>query len=202
MKKREELEKPIASQLGHMLADHFGRGPRAIHVQIVFPFVVVHLNDFLAPMEDVLLRQGDTHQVEQIREQMMAEIAPSITKLLETELNVNVSHIHYDWNFRPPDDCTGCIWAVMDMPKEQHDSLAWPTNVSTKMLHRQIQTMSVEAQRQPDDIQFFWLGKQALLVERTGIFLAIEKELMNYGHEETLKVVKRPLEKKYLIETG
>lgn len=64
MNKPEEIERPMASQLGKILAEHFGRGPRTTHVRIRLPFVTVHLQDFLAPMEEVLLRQGKNPQVE------------------------------------------------------------------------------------------------------------------------------------------
>lgn len=126
----------------------------------------------------------------------MAEIVPFMTQTIETEMNVDVLEVYYDWNFRPPEDCTGSIWLIVDVPVDEQESFSWPTAVNKNMLHRQIENMSTQAQKQPDAINLFWLGQREILVERTGIFLNIEKALLDYGHEETLKVVKRPLEKK------
>ena len=45
-----------------------------------------------------------------------------------------------------------------------------------------------------------WLNNRTLLVKRSGIFIHIEKELIDAGFDDELKLVKRPMERRMLLE--
>ncbi|MFC3496731.1 Na-translocating system protein MpsC family protein [Planomicrobium okeanokoites] len=59
-----------------------------------------------------------------------------------------------------------------------------------------------EAERKPGRVESYWLSNRTLLVKRVGILVGIEKALIEEGYTETLKLVKRPLERTLLENVG
>lgn len=56
---KNSVQAEIASYIGKLLRDNFGKGPSSVYVSLKKPFITIHLRDFLAPMERVLLSQGE-----------------------------------------------------------------------------------------------------------------------------------------------
>ena len=50
----------------------------------------------------------------------------------------------------------------------------------------------------PEQTKLVWLNDRMILVERSGILIQLEKELIGIGVIEELKMAKRPLERKML----
>lgn len=64
--------------------------------------------------------------------------------------------------------------------------------------------MFEKVQKVPDSFEIYSLNDRTVLIERSGIFIHIEIELIRAGFFEELKLVKRPLERKMLeqLELG
>ncbi|RKD69634.1 uncharacterized protein YbcI [Sinobaca qinghaiensis] len=201
----EKNEQQAAKRLGKMFQTQFGKGPESIYVMITPPFVTIHLQGFLAPMEEVLLHQDKQLQLEQLREQMMIKILPVIQQIVEEETDETVLDMYYDWNFRKNKKCTGMVWIALDVSPEQLDTFSWPQELNENMFLREIIALSKKVQKEPVETNLFWLSPRLILVERIGIFVEIENALIEQNYGETLKIVKRPLEKnlfaKHVLES-
>lgn len=55
--------------------------------------------------------------------------------------------------------------------------------------------LSEWGQKTPAKTETFWLSDRLILIKRTGIFVQIEKELIEAGYTEVLQRVKRPMER-------
>ncbi|RBN37414.1 hypothetical protein DMN50_30590, partial [Priestia megaterium] len=62
-------------------------------------------------------------------------------------------------------------------------------------IHDRITKMSEIAQKGPEKISSYKLSDRTLVVVREGILVAIEKQLISLGFDDTLRISKRPLEK-------
>lgn len=201
---RKENELQIARRLGTGFRTHFGKGPQTIHVTYMPPFITMHLQGFLAPMEEILLHQNQHTQLEQLRKQMMIKVLPIIQQIIEEETSETVQEFYYDWNVRQTEKCTGMIWGLFDASQHQKESFFWPSELNKAMFQQQLTDFSKKAQKEPKETNLFWLHDRLLVVERKGVFVEIEKAFIKQGYIETLKGIKRPLEKqpsvKYVLE--
>ncbi|MDN3436616.1 Na-translocating system protein MpsC family protein [Planococcus sp. APC 3900] len=55
MKKEKTTESEVSGYISGLFRTHFGKGPASVFVAIRKPFVVIHLREFLAPTEKVLM---------------------------------------------------------------------------------------------------------------------------------------------------
>ncbi len=62
-------------------------------------------------------------------------------------------------------------------------------------IHDRIIKMSEIAQKGPEKISSYKLSDRTLVIVREGILVAIEKQLISLGFDDTLRISKRPLEK-------
>ena len=62
-------------------------------------------------------------------------------------------------------------------------------------IHDRITKMSEIAQKGPEKISSYKLSDRTLVIVREGILVAIEKQLISLGFDDTLRISKRPLEK-------
>src|SRR5690606_1282436 len=101
-----------------------------------------------------------------------------------------LTNLYADWNLSKR---SGMLIATMEK-----DSLLgefpWPKKVDEDILREIILLNSMRTQRIPDQTNFYWLNEQVLLIERIGILIDIEKELVKNGVTKELRLAKRPLE--------
>lgn len=186
-------ESDIASYIGKLFRDNFGKGPGSVYVSIAKPFITIHFREFLAPMEKILLDRNDDLKIQETRDILMEETIPDIKDYLKSILQIDVHNIYYDWSLS---NKTGIILAVLDTEIDHtHDYLSYPSKIK---VHEEIARFTKEAQKEPKNLQSYMLNDRTLVSIRDDILIRIEKELINSGFSEQLKLSKRQLEKELL----
>lgn len=89
-------------------------------------------------------------------------------------------------------DC-GLLIATMEN-KGELEEFPWPESVDQETLQEIIMLNSMRTQKKPVETHIYWLDDHLLLVERVGIMVDIEKQLIKNGVIEELRLAKRPLE--------
>lgn len=185
----QAVESEMSSYVGKLLRDHFGKGPSSVYVTLKGSMFSIHLREFLAPMERVLLKQERGSKVEESRDILMEEILPEMKAMIRIQCGVPVQEIFYDWSL---ENRSGIIIGTVDV--QQKDTV-YEDYDHRKAIHEEIATISRIAERQPDRIDSFYMNDRTLVVIRSGILVRIEQELIKEGYIEQLKLTKRKLEK-------
>ncbi|WP_298828334.1 Na-translocating system protein MpsC family protein [uncultured Planococcus sp.] len=192
VKEQEKTIEAIISRFSStILRSHFGKGPKSVYVNIVHPFICIQIREFLSPMEKILLSKNEGTKVLELRDLLMEEIEQEFKINFWKEANLDIKELYADWNLNQK---SGMILAILkegDIEKKP-----WPSEVDEKKLLDEIIKISEIGQKEPGSTELFWLGERTLLIRRIEIFTLLEKELINLGFSETLKLAKRPLEYK------
>ncbi|WP_409299988.1 DUF2294 domain-containing protein [Peribacillus sp. SCS-155] len=185
-------EREIGSYIGRLLRENFGKGPGSVYATVAYPFITIYIKDFITPMEQRLLDQGDNiAYVQKIRDMLMETLIPEIKIYIKMRLGVEIKEFYYDWNLHTS---SGMFVAVTP---ENHTSLS-AFYQNQENVHHEIISMSEEAQKTPGKICSYLLNPRTLLIIRKKILIRIEMELISLGYNETLTIAKRRLEKKLL----
>lgn len=190
MENTKSLQAQVGGYMSKLFRDHFGKGPTSVYVLIEQPFITIHLRGFLAPTEQILMKQNETRRVLETRDLLMDDLKADIKLEFWKLAEFDVQEIYADWDLEKK---TGMIIAILDDQKDA-PLFSWPEQVDKKSVYEEINKASEKAQKKPDHIAVYWLNKRTILIERAGIFVQIEKELIKGGFTEELKLVKRPLE--------
>lgn len=188
------VEKEVAGYIGKLLRDNFGRGPGAVHCTYAEPFITVHITNFLSPMEKSLMGSKQSVYVEKTRDLLMETLIEEIKSYFVLNIGRTVEEFYYDWNLALK---SGAFIIVLSPSAFNALSDSYRNK---EMVHKEIIEMSIEAQKHPEETYSELLSPRVLLVARTGILVQIEKELIDLGFGETLKLAKRSLEKRILLE--
>ncbi|MFC4558141.1 Na-translocating system protein MpsC family protein [Virgibacillus kekensis] len=186
------VESSIASTVGKLLRDNFGKGPEAIYVSVAAPFVTIYLRNFLAPIEKVLYNQDNRVRIQKTRDLLMNELLPEIRAILSSETKQPVSKVFYDWSL---DNKTGVIFTELDTDEVCHECHDY---IGKEKVHSEIYRFTEKVQKAPTSQDSFKLNSRTLVSRRDDILVLIEKELINSGFEEQLRLSKRKLEKSML----
>lgn len=181
-----EIEDFIAS----FLQRQFGGSPQSVNVTIRKPFVVIHLTGFLLPGEKVLIKRKETKRVGQTRDLLLNGVKPNLNHELAKITGYDVKEIYADWNFEKE---SGLLIVVLDTEVDLL-SLTFPKDVDKVALHETVIGISKKTQKAPETIESYWLNDSTVLIERLGIMVDIEKELIKNGVIEELRLAKRLLE--------
>lgn len=188
------FQNEIASHMGKMLRDAFGKGPQAIYVSVEHPFIIIYLRNFLTPTEKILLSQGQIHVIEHTRDVVMASLIPEIKAYLLLLTGMDNLEFYYDWELH---NHSGILVGYrFDGSSFKFGSQG---NYDGKEeLHSEIGWMSHRIQKKPDQIDSIIINKRTIVVVRSGILIDLSKELIRLRDEELLKQAIKKLEKKYL----
>ncbi|MYL58061.1 DUF2294 family protein [Virgibacillus halodenitrificans] len=181
----------IASSVGKLLRDNFGKGPGSIYVSISKGFVTMYLQNFLAPMERILLNQKNNLKIQETRDLLMKELIPEIKWILTSELQTNVKSILYDWELERK---SGIIFAELESSESEveEEDLDYPAK---EKLHEEVRRFTEKAQKTPKHLVSYKLNERTIISKREQILVLIEKELIKSGFSEQLRLSKRKLEK-------
>ncbi|WP_059105049.1 Na-translocating system protein MpsC family protein [Shouchella shacheensis] len=190
----KSMQAEVSSYIGKLLRDNFGKGPSSVYVSLRKPFVTMHLRDFLAPMERVLISQDKAMKVEETRDLLMQEMIPEIKATLKISLGIAVKEVYYDWSLQ---NRSGILVCILD-DEEEEEQKQLEDYPKKEAVHQEISRVSKQAEKLPGFVDSCFLNQRTLIVVRTGILVRIEKELIQNGFEEPLKLSKRRLEKSLL----
>lgn len=191
---KRSVQSEMSSYIGKLLRDNFGKGPSSVFVSMEEPFITIYLKDFLAPMERVLVGQKNEHKVSETRDLLMQELIPDIKATFRATASIEVEKMYYDWSLS---NRSGLLIGVLKTTDSDDDDEEKSFDNKDE-LHREIERVSQQAEKIPEVIRSYELNERTLLVERVGILVAIEKELIKQGFPEELRISKRYLEKRLL----
>lgn len=186
----QEVRKYISS----VLLEQFGEKPTKINVTIKQPFIVAHLLDFSLPSERILIKRNEKERVWETRDLIMKDLKPKVLSNFQTITGMNCTELYADWNIEKG---TGLFIAITEDKQAAHE-LKWPENIDKQALQEKIIETSKITEKHPDHTEMYWLDDQTILIERIGIMVEIEKQLIRNGVIEELRLAKRPLEHKVM----
>ena len=161
------FEKEIGSYIGRLLRENFGRGPGHVIATLAYPFLAVHLSNFLSPIEKSLIANNNSIYVHKTRDLVMETLMNDIISYIELTLNHRVKEFFYDWNL----DClTGMFIIRLDGHHCEHDPYPNKENVEREMVY-----ISRMAQKEPEEIYSHMLNKRQLILVRKGILIRLKK---------------------------
>ncbi|MBF6634890.1 MAG: DUF2294 family protein [Planococcus sp. (in: Bacteria)] len=198
MKKEKTTESEVSGYISGLFRTHFGKGPASVFVAIRKPFVVIHLREFLAPTEKVLMSQKESVRVQEIRDLLMRDLKEQIKLDLLKSAELEIKEIHADWNL---ENKTGLLILVLNGEAEEK-AQEWPKDIDKKAFYQEVADASKKAQKEPDKTEVVWLNERTVLIRREGILIEIEKELIRNNFTEQLKLAKRPLEAKLIYNSS
>lgn len=194
-KNEKQIQNDIASHIGRLLREAFGKGPQSIYVNISRPFIVIYLRNFLSPTEKILLQQDQVESVRHTRDLVMKALIPEIKAYLLQDAQMNIREFYYDWGF---DNYSGIL---VGMESDPNSLLYSPQEwyAGKEEMHCEVERISQQIQKKPEEVRSYLINERTLLVVRTGILISLGKELIRLGFEESLKLAERNLERSHLI---
>lgn len=194
----QEKVNSISSFTSKLLRKNFGRGPQLCQSTFCGKYFVTYIRGFISPMEEVLMQQGQMHQVEKARSVIINHIIEEIKGVVKVSFNREVEEHYHDWNF--PNN-SGFIIFVLNEEDSNMTQIADHQQLLPK-LESEIGRISALVQKVPDQINTHILSPSIYLVERKGILIPIEKALISKGFAQELKITKDELEKEYFHKYG
>ncbi|WP_308635814.1 Na-translocating system protein MpsC family protein [Paenibacillus silvisoli] len=193
-----QAQSEIASYVGRLLRETFGKGPQSIFISIKRPFVVFYLRNFLSPTEKILLQQNEIQSIQTTRDILMKSLIPEIKAYLLLLAGMNIREFYYDWGLHNHSGVMVGIEAWDD--HGQADLVSG--YAGRDELHQEINRISQQVEKRPEELYSCLINERTLLLIRNGILISIEKELIRIGHEESLRLAKRNLEKSHMHNNG
>ncbi|MBA2939910.1 DUF2294 family protein [Paenibacillus sp. CGMCC 1.16610] len=194
-KNNKQAQNEIASYIGRLLREAFGKGPQSVFVSISRPYIVIYLRNFLSPTEKILLQQDQLLSIQHTRDLVMKSLIPELKAFLFIHSGMKICEFYYDWVLH---NQSGVLVGIESDDKYISAASVQERYVGKEALHQEIDQISNQIQKSPDDIYSCMINERTLLVVRHGILISIGKELIQLGFEESLKLAERNLEKRHL----
>ncbi|MBU8880975.1 DUF2294 domain-containing protein [Bacillus sp. FJAT-29790] len=187
-------QKELASFIGKLLRDSFGKGPESIFVTIEKSVISIYLRSFMTPAEKILIDQNQEEIFRQTRDVIMRTLFPEIKAFVKAVTEINIGEFYYDWGLH---NRSGILVGISANLNEKD---LWLTDQyeGKEQIHLEISNISQKVEKAKPTIYSCQLNTRTLLIIRNDILVTIEKELIKQGYQEILQNTKRNLEKKYL----
>ncbi len=192
----KQLQMELSSYIGRALREAFGKGPESVYVSINQSFITVYLRNFISPTENVLLEQKQKQLVQSTRDILMETLIPEFKAYMKILTGLDIKEFYYDWGLHNKSGMFVCIGS--DATKDENNAEYNGRN----SIHEEVRVISIQAEKEPEKIDSYFINNRTLVVIRKGILVPIEKELIRLGHSEILKLSKRNLEKRLLHNKG
>ena len=188
---RKKLINQTTSYTTKLLRNRFGKGPEAVSVYLCEQCIILHLKNFLSPVEKFLLSQEEEQAFRYTRELIMKSMLPELRNFMTEELELKVVDLYYDWGIY---NASGVIVGLLD-----YDFNATQEDYKGKEeLHREIIRATTELQKPPTWMDSWWINSKTLFILRKGTTILLEKELIGLGYENMLRMTKVKIEKMLL----
>ncbi|WP_236035102.1 Na-translocating system protein MpsC family protein [Alkalihalobacterium elongatum] len=193
----QETLNSISSYLSKLLRKNFGKGPQSCQSTVSGSIFTTYIRGFISPMEEILMERGHNEQVDMARNVIINHVVDQLKGVVEISLSCEILQWYHDWNF--PNN-SGLIFFLLD--REVSNPVNVPYATDLKKLEDEVARISALVQKVPDKIHIYPVSETAIIVERKGILIPIEKALIAKGFEEELVMTKDDLEKSYFHNYG
>ncbi|MDN3016425.1 Na-translocating system protein MpsC family protein [Paenibacillus sp. BSR1-1] len=190
----KQVQMELASYIGRTLRENFGKGPESVFVSYNQSIMSVYLRNFITPSEVVLLGQNQESIVHKTRDMLMQNLIPEFKAYIKILTGMEIKEFYYDWSLQ---NKSGVFVGISSSSSETNEMKSDDFE-GRENLHKEIKRISIQAQKDPEEVLSFRLNQRTLVVIRKGILVSIERELIRLGGSETLKLAKRNLEKRLL----
>jgi uncharacterized protein YbcI len=194
MTERQNVQTQIAHYTENFLEEHFGKKPDQVTVTLRPPFLLIHLAGFLLPTEELFVQNGREKNVLETRDILIESVKADLLKEFQEYADQKLTDLYADWNLSKR---SGLLIVTMEKENSQ-DEFPWPAGVDKETLTEIILLNSIRTQKKPDQTNFYWLSDQILVVERIGVLVEVEKQLLRNGIIEELRLAKRPMERRII----
>ncbi|MFC4319935.1 Na-translocating system protein MpsC family protein [Litchfieldia salsa] len=188
--------KYISSYTSKLLRQTFGRGPESCFAATADHYLVMNIRGFISPLEDVLLQNGKSADVDRTRNTIIKSLMNELRGVIHVTMDAEVQSFYHDWNF--PNN-RGVIILELDkilIPSEVNSTINYGA------VEKEVARISNLVQKVPEAIHISQITPKILIVKRSGILVPIEKALLQKGFKDELYVTKDDLEKMYFHKDG
>lgn len=190
MTEKQSIPTEVSAYTESFLKEHFGDKPDQIQVIYRPPFLLIYLTGFLLPTEEISLKSGKWNTVLATRDILIQSVKDDFLKGLQKYSGHQLTNLYTDWNLSKR---SGLMMITMEK-ENTVNGFQSPAEVDHETLEEIILLNSMRTQKKPDQTNLYWLNDQTLLVERLGVLVDIEKELIKNGVTEEMRLAKRPME--------
>ncbi|MBZ5203073.1 DUF2294 family protein [Planomicrobium chinense] len=190
MTEKQNIPTLISAYTENFLEEHFGEKPDHVMVTFQPPFLLIYLTGFLLPAEEIFLKNGKWDTVLETRDILIHSVKDDFLKGLQDYSGQQPANLYADWNLSKRN---GLLMIPLENGSTAND-FHKPADVDQETLEEIILLNSIRTQKKPDQTNLYWLSDQILLVERFGVLVDIEKQLIKNGITEELRLAKRPME--------
>ncbi|EPD92706.1 hypothetical protein HMPREF1207_00477 [Paenibacillus sp. HGH0039] len=183
----------LSSQTGKMLRERFGKGPESIFISYNEYGITLHFRNFVSAVEMILLDKQKGEAVRETRQMVMDVLLPDLKEFITQTVGIAIEEIYYDWDL---EDHSGIM---IGLTNKSLDADIQEKYAGYEKVHQQVSDVTAHVQKIPDRIYSFWTNPRTLIIVREGLLIMLEKELINTGYENALRVAKTSLEKKLLL---
>jgi uncharacterized protein YbcI len=115
---RGQAERTLSQQIQALYRDHLEHQPARVTCQLLTEKLVVVIEDSITQPEQILVEEGQTGLVEQVRATLSAAIEPLMKALVEDVLGVAVTDFMSDAKL--DSGRTGIIMMLSEVPELRH----------------------------------------------------------------------------------
>lgn len=190
MIEKQKIQTAISRFTEDFFEENFGEKPDEVTVTFRSPFLLIHLSGFLLAAEKMFVDRREWNRVLETRDLLMQSVKDELMAGFQEHTGQEFIDLYADWNLPGK---SGILIATLEK-ENTADDFPWPEAVDQEILREIILLNSMRTQKKPDQTNFYWLSDQILLIERFGILVDIEKQLVQNGVTEELRLAKRPME--------
>ncbi|PGY10099.1 DUF2294 domain-containing protein [Bacillus sp. AFS031507] len=192
----KQVQTELAGYIGRTLRENFGKGPESVYVSYNHTILTVYLRNFISPSETVLLGQQQEAMIQTTRDLLMQKLIPEFKAYIKILTSIEVNEFYYDWGLHNKSGLFVCIGSTSTEIEINNEKTY--NYHGQESLHQEINRISLQAEKTPEEVVSYLLNERTLVVIRNGILVPIEKELIRLGNFEILRIAKRNLEKRLL----
>ena len=196
----KQVQTELAGFIGRTLRENFGKGPESVFVSYNHSVMTVYLRNFITPSESVLLGQQQEAMIQTTRDLLMQKLIPEFKAYIKILTSMEVNEFYYDWDLHNKSGLFVCIGSTSTEIEINNEKTC--NYHGQESLHQEINRISLQAEKTPEEVVSYLLNERTLVVIRNGILVPIEKELIRLGNFEILRIAKRNLEKRLLHNSG
>ncbi len=179
----------ISSYTSKLLRKEFGKGPKQCRAYHEYPFLVIHIQEFISPLEIALTKQGEIDTAYLSRNTVVNGLLSQLKGVVEERLQQDIEKISHDWDFERN---TGVI--LIHLQNEQDVISDFP---ESSTIIEEVNRISKVVQKVPEQTTVYKITPSIYVCIRRGILTVLEKALIKKGFESELRITKSEIEKKY-----
>ncbi|MEH6907246.1 hypothetical protein CN481_01365 [Bacillus sp. AFS006103] len=199
---KKQVQTELAGYIGRTLRENFGKGPESVFVSYNHSVMTIYLRNFMSPSEMVLLGQHQEIMIQTTRDLLMQILIPEFKAYIKILTGMEVNEFYYDWGLHNKSGLFVCIGSSTTSAESENENDKTYMFHGKETLHQEINKISLQAEKTPEEVLSYLLNERTLVVIRNGILVPIEKELIRLGNFEALRLAKRNLEKRLLHNSG